>query len=216
MAQNACFGFMFSSNGSGPVRTTLLDFTGGEQPEVDSLRGQGRLPPWLGLEALHVSPPLVADPQGARALPAVLPRRSRRLLAALCLPGSTLWLSPHAGPSDFTAPPLAELQPGPVERRAGKVSASIARPPTEQDLAALAREATEPPEFAFHRPLPLLDDAVGALVRKEPPSLIVLDGVSQEEARTVLDATAPGPVVLGIGGHLARKLPEAVRTAPNG
>ena len=264
------------------VRTTLLDFTRGEQPEVDSLRRQGRLPPWLGLEALHVShrSSLVRkEPEHYRRFfpdvpddlpyvwpPAAFPRwpvhrdrpldvdeaatelawdaprpgqasavrslaadddvvldwppgagaTSTGLLAALCPPGSTLWISPHAGPSDFTTPPLAELQPVPVVQRAGKVSASIARPPTEQDLAALARETTEPPEVAFHRPSALLNDAIGALVRKEPPSLIVLDGVSPEEARSVLDAAASGPVVLGIGGHLARTLPEAVRTAPNG
>ena len=37
------------------VRESLLDFTGGAAPDVEQLREEGRVPPWLGLPALHVS-----------------------------------------------------------------------------------------------------------------------------------------------------------------
>jgi hypothetical protein len=161
------------------VGETLLEFSGGQRPDVDGLRRGGALPPWLGLEELHVShrsslvrklpehyrryfpdvpddlpyvwPPSVFPRWPVRGRDAPLdvdeafaelgwtrPRPGQReavedlvagrdvtldwpagagassvgLLAALCRPGVTLWLSAHSGPSDLTSPPAAEIQPG--------------------------------------------------------------------------------------------------------
>ena len=37
------------------TRTSLLEFSGGEEPDWDALHDSGRLPPWVGDEALHLS-----------------------------------------------------------------------------------------------------------------------------------------------------------------
>lgn len=37
------------------TRASLLEFTGGEEPDWDRLHDEGRLPPWVGDEALHLS-----------------------------------------------------------------------------------------------------------------------------------------------------------------
>lgn len=37
------------------TRAALLEFTGGAEPDWDRLHDEGRLPPWLGDEALHLS-----------------------------------------------------------------------------------------------------------------------------------------------------------------
>jgi hypothetical protein len=228
------------------VRAALVAFSGGVRPDVAALRAAGALPPWLGLEPLHVShrsalvrkepehyrtyfpdvpddlpyvwPPAAfprwpvrrgAGPLTFDAALAELgwtrPRRGQReavealvrgddvtlrwqpgagassvgLLAALCRAGSTLWLSPHAGPTDLSAPPLAQLRPtvdGPVR---SKAATSIARPPTADDLAALAAEAQAPPEFAFHRPAALADPDVTASLDRLDVSLVVCDGTPE-------------------------------------
>ena len=33
----------------------VVEFTGGEEPDWDRLHDEGRLPPWVGDEALHLS-----------------------------------------------------------------------------------------------------------------------------------------------------------------
>lgn len=225
------------------VAQTLLQFSAGERPDVGALRRAGALPPWLGLEELHVShrsalvrklpehyrryfpdvpddlpylwPPSVFPRWPVRRSAAQIdvdeafaelgwatPRPGQReavvdlvagrdvtlewppgsgassvgLLAALCRPGVTLWLSSHGGPSDFSSPPAAELQPPVQPPVASKTSESIARPPTAEDIAAMQREA-EPPQFVFHRPEDLDRRDVRAHVRGLPLSLIVCDGV---------------------------------------
>jgi hypothetical protein len=75
---------------------------------------------------------------------------STGLLAALCLPGPTVWVSAHAVDTPEPAPPLAELRPAPRPVRASRVSASIARPPSPEDLAAVHLEQTAPRELHFH------------------------------------------------------------------
>ena len=227
------------------VGETLLEFSGGQRPDVGALRRAGALPPWLGLEELHVShrsslvrklpehyrpyfpdvpddlpyvwPPSVfprwpvrrpGDPvsvdEAFVELGWTTPRPGQReavtdlvagrdvrldwpagagassvgLLAALCLPGPTLWLSAHAGASDFTSPPLAQLQPDVAPPVASKTSPSIARPPTPEDIAAMRREAG-PAEFVFHRPEDLGRRDVRAELRALPPSLIVCDRVDR-------------------------------------
>jgi hypothetical protein len=67
------------------------------------------------------------------------------LLAGLCTPGATLWVTPDRPPM----PPPAEL-PDPVRAAGGgKVSAPIARDPTAADAEAMAAEAAAEPEFRF-------------------------------------------------------------------
>ena len=227
------------------VGDTLLEFAGGRRPDIDALRRTGALPPWLGLEELHVShrsslvrklpehyrryfpdvpddlpyvwPPSVFPRWPVGRNPTVLdidsafvelgwspPRPGQReaattlvsggdvtlrwpdgagassvgVVAALCRPGRTLWLSDHAGPSDFTSPPLDDLRLDVVPPVRSTTSPSIARPPTAEDLAAMAREA-EPPEFVFHRPGDLSRPKVRAALRADPPTLVVCDRVAR-------------------------------------
>ena len=93
------------------------------------------------------------------------------LLAGLCTPGATLWLTrPHPHMED---PP--EL-PAPVRvDRGGKVSTPIAKPPTELDLAAMAAEAAAEPEFHF----------LAAYAEIPALGLVVLDGVEKERDHPV-------------------------------
>jgi Pyrimidine dimer DNA glycosylase len=216
------------------TREAILAFTGGQVPPSRELREQGRLPQWLGAEAVHVSHRsalLRKDPEHYRRFfptepddlpyfwpPAAFPRwpvrRGRHdalplatalallglaeplpeqetaildlqegkdaevalppgggrttagLLAGLCTPGTTLWLTrPHPHMED---PP--EL-PEPVRAdRGGKVSAPIAKPPTELDLAAMADEARSEPEFHF----------LAAYAEIPALGLVVLDDVERD------------------------------------
>jgi hypothetical protein len=224
------------------VAETLLEFTGGQRPDVRELAVAGALPPWLGLEAMHVahrSALVRKDPEHYRRYfpdvpddlpylwpPAVFPRwpvrrgdrdlsfdealaelgwaeprpgqreavtdlvagrdvaldwppgagaTSTGLLAAMCLPGRTLWLSDHAGPADPGAPPLHELRPPPGVHGGGRVSTSIARAPTAADLTAMAAEHSSLPEFVFLRPTALRERKVRSAVG--PVSLVVCDRV---------------------------------------
>jgi hypothetical protein len=225
------------------VAETLVEFSGGRRPDVDALRREGALPPWLGLAELHVShrsslvrklpehyrrhfpdvpddlpyvwPPSVFPRWPVRSRDAPLdideafaqlgwpaPRPGQReavadlvagrdvtldwppgagassvgLLAALCRPGMTLWLSAHSGPSDFSSPPVAELQPEVQPPVSSKTSPSIARPPSDEDIEAMRREA-QPAEFVFHRPENLGRRDVRSALRAMPLSLIVCDRV---------------------------------------
>jgi hypothetical protein len=225
------------------VAATLLEFSGGTAPDIESLRRSGALPPWLGLEELHVSHrsalvrklpehyrryfPGVPDDLPYVWPPAAFPRWPVRrgpvplavdaafaelgwtpprpgqseavdalvagedvtldwppgsgasavgLVAALCRPGVTLWVSAHSGRTDFSAPPVAELRQDVVPAGGGATSTSIARPPTVEDRAAMQREA-EPPEFVFHRPESLGRPDVRRALREQALSLLVLDRV---------------------------------------
>ncbi len=197
------------------VRDALLEFTGGGVPDADALARDGRVPPWLGQDVVHVSHqsalvrkepeyyrrlfpevpddlPYVwpspqfpafpvrrghAEPLDLPAALALLGLEAPRdeqvaaiealqrgespvvrlargggatttgLLAGLCMPGTTAWVV--AGDVvDLSAPAPsapAELVEG------SKLSPSVARPPSDDDVAAMAREARAEPEFRFLR-----------------------------------------------------------------
>lgn len=105
------------------------------------------------------------------ALPAGGGATTAGLLAGLCTPGTTAWVTP--GPSLGPEGPRPEPGP-PVE---GSVrSPTIARDPSPEDAAAVAEEAAAEPEFAFLRPgqlKPASLDGVG---------LVVLDGSGEPGA----------------------------------
>ena len=89
------------------------------------------------------------------------------LLAGLCTPGPTVWVVPGTlprRPRRLTRPTTGG------ERPPGSVSASIAREPSDADLAAMAAEATGEPEFHFVRA-----SQVAPAVHAVHPGLIVLD-----------------------------------------
>jgi hypothetical protein len=109
------------------------------------------------------------------------------LLAGLCTPGGTLWVTPDRPPL-----PLPADLPEPVRAPAGgRVSAPIAKPPTEADLAAMAAEATAEPEFRFlpaSAVSPAAADGIG---------LVVLDRVARAalpEPRVPVLTLRPEPV----------------------
>jgi hypothetical protein len=99
---------------------------------------------------------------------------STGLLAALCLPGPTVWVSAHAVDAPEPAPPLRDLRPPPGPVRASKVSPSIARPPSAADLAAVRLETTAPRELHFHTAAALRRRSVRSAVADA--SLVVSDG----------------------------------------
>ena len=118
---------------------------------------------------------------------------STGLLAALCLPGRSLWVSAHAGAGDV--PPLHELQravSGP--QPASRTSASIARPPTAVDLAAMADEHTRAREFLFHSATALRSRRLRRDL--QDVSLMVLDGVERvaRVGRAAVLSIRPGAV----------------------
>nr|WP_231126682.1 MSMEG_6728 family protein [Motilibacter aurantiacus] len=70
------------------------------------------------------------------------------LLAGLCTPGATLWV--RRGPALPHSPGAHEPHRPPAP--GAKTSASIAKPPTPDAVAAMEAEATAEPEFRFLRP----------------------------------------------------------------
>ena len=86
------------------------------------------------------------------------------LVAALTRPGRTAWVTPGGELAEEPpAPPRGEL--------VGKVSASIAKSPTPEDLAAMRAEAGADPEVLFLRV-----HQVGAQPPSPDVTLAVLDG----------------------------------------
>jgi hypothetical protein len=181
------------------VRPTLLEFTGGVDLGQDELALRGRLPPWLGLPDFHAShrSALVAKlpqhyrdqfPDADPDLPYVWPRpvfprwpmrreaaideddRWRVARAALAASGPTLWV--HERPSE-AAPPAGSLRVPVAERKPGTVAPSLARPPTDDDLASVADEISIPPLLYVHRLGDLRDPQVRAAT--PTPALVVLE-----------------------------------------
>ena len=127
------------------------------------------------------------------------------LLAGLCTAGATLWVVPGSPLPTAATPP----RPGPppaAPRAKGKVSASIARPPSEEAAAAMALEAAAAPEFHFLRPhqlsreatggvgLVVVEDGAGPIPPLDPPvlTLVTLPASPPHEA-------SEAPVVLHSG-----------------
>ena len=119
------------------------------------------------------SPRLVADDAGRRTA----------LVAALALPGTTTWVLPGKPP-----------EPGPLWRDRGEVvaggstSASIARTPSEADVAAMRAEASAPSELLFLR-------ETQTLTRRPPEGtgLLVLEDTARPRGWSLptLSLTAP-------------------------
>jgi hypothetical protein len=179
------------------VRAGLLEFLGGIDPGQDELARRGRLPPWLGEPALHAShrASLVAKlpehyrerfPDADPALPYVWPRPlfSRWPLrrneasadgpavrAILRASGPAWWV--HDRPYE-PAPAASALRSAPVASRGGKISPSIARPPTAQDLESVAAEIATPPLLHVYRAAAVRDRRTRAALA--PPVLVVVEG----------------------------------------
>lgn len=175
------------------VRRSLLEFGGGSAATYADLRRRGRLPLWWGLPALHASHRSAlkrklpehygdafpdADPDVDYHWPRPLfprwPVSHDELPAALRHAGTTVWV--HGHPYDDRVPPLSTLQPAVVDRPPGKISPSIARPPTVEDLRAMEREATTPPRLHIY-PASLLRRADVRAALPPDPAVVVLDGV---------------------------------------
>jgi hypothetical protein len=136
----------------------------------------------LGLEeARPVQAHAVAELSAGRDVTLRLPPGSGAttagLLAGLCTPGSTLWVVRGPLPRERRPRPRRAL---PDERRAGSVSASIARQPSPADLAAMDAEAAAEPEFRFVRPAQV-DDAA---LRYGAGLVVVDDGSARAVPRT--------------------------------
>jgi hypothetical protein len=102
---------------------------------------------------------------------------STGLLAALCLPGPTVWVAADAVDAPVPPPPLAELRPQPRPVQSSRVSPSIARPPSAEDLAAVHLEQTAPREFHFHPAAALRRRSVRTALADA--SLVVSDGAGR-------------------------------------
>ena len=117
---------------------------GGDQPldpaEAAVLLGLRTLPPGTD----DVLPPLMAGRDVRLPADVAAHGSTLGLLAGLCTPGATAWL--------VDLPPLPSAgPPPPPQAGSGAVSDSIARPPSEHDLAAMSQEAAARPEFRFVR-----------------------------------------------------------------
>jgi hypothetical protein len=89
------------------------------------------------------------------------------LLAGLCTPGRTLWITPPQGPLAETPPELVPCEPSAPATRAAAVS--TAKQPGPEDLLAMRAEHAEP-EWVFRRPGEPMDTEVG---------LVVVDGADR-------------------------------------
>jgi hypothetical protein len=90
------------------------------------------------------------------------------LLAGLCTPGPTLWVTPPPAPRAPQAPELVPVDPvAPVTRA---VAVSTAKQPGPEDLLAMRAEHA-PPEWVFRRAGDTVDGQFG---------LVVLDGASDD------------------------------------
>lgn len=92
------------------------------------------------------------------------------LLAGLCTPGRTLWITPAQGPLASTPPELRPVDPRPVEpnpsaRRSAAVSS--AKQPGPEDVLAM-REEHAPSEWVFRRPGDPVDGTFGLVVVDGP------------------------------------------------
>lgn len=223
------------------VAGALLDFTGGTVPQPDALRAEGRLPPWLGDEAVHASHRSAllrkdsayygelfeSVPNGPVPVAAELPyewprplfprwpvRRSGRLpmvdaLAAARLDGdpdaarmvgeAVAALQDGAAAAVATAPtalavllaldppglwvtdnpdvrvdaPAPNPSPVPQNRPPGRLSASIARPPTEADAEAMRAEASADLGLIVYPLERLADPVVADMLAAMPPAVVV-------------------------------------------
>jgi hypothetical protein len=95
------------------------------------------------------------------------------LIAALCADGPTLWLYERA--ADPAPPPLSQLRPPVGERRAGRITPSVARPPTADDLESVQAEVSAPLPLHVY-PLDALRDRRMRTVIPTP-ALVVTEGV---------------------------------------
>jgi hypothetical protein len=94
------------------------------------------------------------------------------LLAGLCTPGRTLWITPAQGPLAATPPELVPVEASaPVSRSA---AVSTAKQPGPEDLLAMRSEHA-PSEWVFRRPAEPFDGDVG---------LVVIDGADRLGAWT--------------------------------
>jgi hypothetical protein len=115
------------------------------------------------------------------------------LLAALSLPGPTVWVSARGLP-DAPPPTVAALRRAGPPRgtaRPGRLAESIARPPSAQDLAAVHAEADAQRELHFHCVADLARRGIRAALREA--SLTVFDGVEpvRRVGRSVVLAVRP-------------------------
>ena len=125
------------------------------------VRRSGRLTPASAAAALGVDPETADE-------------RTRAVIAALCARGSTVWL--HVRDAEPPPPALDRLRPPPIEGRPGKISPSVARPPTAEDLASVAAEIRAPLPLHVYRLAALQDRRVVAAL--PAPALVVAEGIT--------------------------------------
>ncbi|TQM82982.1 hypothetical protein FHX81_5395 [Saccharothrix saharensis] len=137
------------------LRATLLDFTGGDEPSWSWCLAEGLLPPWLGDDDLHLSHRsalLRKDPDHYRPLFPDVPDDLDYFWPGPVLPldlpdtdglvACRVDRPPLPDDVDFHGPPP------PLDHRPGP---SVARAPTEADLAAMRAEAADPHRVRFFR-----------------------------------------------------------------
>lgn len=112
-------------------------------------------------------------------------------VTALATPGPVVWV--RGDPNDAPTPPVAELQPPVTDSPPGRVSPSIARPPTAEDLAAVEAQATATPWLLGYRLSALADRRVRAALPR--PALVVLEDAepARRHFRGIPTVTLPSP-----------------------
>ncbi|MGW4110241.1 MSMEG_6728 family protein [Actinosynnema sp. NPDC004786] len=135
------------------VRAVLLDFTGGAEPTWSWCLAEGLLPPWLGDEDLHRSHRsalLRKDPEHYRPLFPDVPDDLDYVWPGPVFP-LDLPDTPGLVACRLDRPPLPDEHPPPAPPLDHRPGPSVARPPTEADLAAMRAEATDPRRVRFFR-----------------------------------------------------------------
>src|SRR4051795_2368410 len=95
------------------------------------------------------------------------------VIEVLQSPGTALWV--HARPVEPLPPPLEQLRPDVARRAAGKISPSVAREPSPEDLASVEAERSSAPLLAVYRLSALRDRSLRA--RLPAAGLVVAEGL---------------------------------------
>jgi hypothetical protein len=144
---------------------------------------------------------LLCMPSGAGAT-------STGLLAGLAMPRPTLWLSERAGdaPPEQPGDPVPETTAEEAPARSGSTG-PMAKPPGPEEIAAMAEEVeiAGRPDFVFHTPARLAEEAVSRELTSRPPGLIVVDDVDLRDLPMLPgwplpSALRPPVLVLSRGG----------------
>jgi len=157
------------------------------------VRRSGPLPLEEALAAMKIeeAAPVEATLAALRDSPVAVEEPAVAMAVALTFPAPALWVTASPDVRADT-PPAAPLAP-PQHRPPGKVAASIARPPTEEDLAAVQVEAAADVGVVVHPRARLATAAVRRCLEERPAYVVVTEQPTGWRLSLPTSVSASGP-----------------------